>query len=322
MVHPPSRAFFRRKAACAVLWLTAAACTPALSELRKDIPASETQFDIALLDGDPQGRLAAIRRLCHPLATLEQQRLGFGIARRAVQPVGSSETGQADSTKSAAQPPQAPAENLELARCAALIAADANIPQGERAAFLEEGIAAARRAGSDAILTGKCTEAGENGTGEKTLSSQSSAPQTCSAENAQAAYVHAVLAGQKMRLTGMTEALRLLGEEITLLKAAQAVPDEEQGGPLRLLGFIYLKAPAWPAGPGDLDKSLELLSAAVSRYPSHPLNHLFLAAALNEDGDSEAAAAEISRGLQLADEHLWGRQAAQWRDLDSLTEVR
>ena len=290
----------------------ASACAPSLSDLRKEIPPDKTQFDLALLDGDPQGRLVVIRRLCQPLASPAQQRLGFHLARRAAE--------QSNPSKSAVQQTPAFAENLELARCAALIAADAETPPGEQLAFLEEGIAAAQKAGSEAVLAGTCAAPSTDSTSARAPDPPSVSP--CGENTARAAYVHAVLAGQKMRLAGMTEALRLLGDELALLNAAQAVPDEDMGGPLRLLGFIYLKAPAWPAGPGDLDRSLELLQTAVKRHPSHPLNHLFLAAVLNEDGDREAAAAEIALGLKLADERLWGRQAIQWRDLDALTAVR
>ena len=74
-----------------------------------------------------------------------------------------------------------------------------------------------------------------------------------------------------------------------------------EGEPLRVLAAIYLKAPPWPAGPGDEEKALELLEEAVKKYPSHPLNHMFYAEALMEVEDYEAALDEIQTARDLVD---------------------
>ncbi|MGI5863643.1 MAG: hypothetical protein ACOX6T_16520 [Myxococcales bacterium] len=109
------------------------------------------------------------------------------------------------------------------------------------------------------------------------------------------------------------EALSLLPKEIEALEAASAEPEQDLGGPLRVLGMLYMKAPAWPAGPGDLEKSLELLEEAARRFPSHPLNRLFYAEALAEDDEKQSAAAELEAAMKLARPELWGNYAERWQ---------
>lgn len=104
--------------------------------------------------------------------------------------------------------------------------------------------------------------------------------------------------------------------ESELKRAVALSPGLDDGGPLRVLGALYLKAPAWPSGIGDLDKALELLRQAVNEYPDHPLNHLFYAQALWED-DSDANAAqikaELALGLKLLEEERWGYRKTPWQ---------
>ncbi|MBI5542630.1 MAG: tetratricopeptide repeat protein [Deltaproteobacteria bacterium] len=131
--------------------------------------------------------------------------------------------------------------------------------------------------------------------------------------DARAAYWMALNLGMVIYQRGYA-AMPLLPVEVAALKTAQGAPDLDLGGPLRALGMLYLKAPPWPAGPGDLDAALELLKTAVDNYPSHPLNHLFYAQALRENGDGEAATAELKRASDLARIELWGDYAARWQE--------
>ncbi len=102
--------------------------------------------------------------------------------------------------------------------------------------------------------------------------------------------------------------------EQALQKAEQLSPAVDQGGPLRLSGMLYLKAPAWPSGIGDGDKALDYLKQAVERYPEHPLNHLFYAQALWEvDAQGTAAQAELAKGLTALNTGSWGYNQAIWR---------
>jgi len=104
--------------------------------------------------------------------------------------------------------------------------------------------------------------------------------------------------------------------ESEMKHAVALSPDIDDGGPLRLLGALYLKAPAWPNGIGDLDKALDLLKTAVTKHPNHPLNHLFYAQALwAEDGDSNVnqVKSEFNLGEKLLAEGNWGYNKLPWK---------
>ena len=104
--------------------------------------------------------------------------------------------------------------------------------------------------------------------------------------------------------------------EREMKRAVELSPELDDGGPLRLLGMLYLKAPPWPTGIGDGDKALDLLKQALAQYPGHPLNHLFYALALWEvEGDSAANQAqnELAAGLKLLGEGDWGYNKAPWK---------
>ncbi len=291
--------------AVASLWpaLALCACAPSLAELRSDLPARAGDFDAALLDADRSGQIAAAERLCHPLADAAQRALGFELARRA----HAADSGDAGTA-------------LLLARCAYFRAEE------ERdAALLARvsaiGIAAAEVAGSGQVSA--CL--GLSGLKKSAVAAAPPAPDqmpACPPAVARAAYQHALLIGLRMRVAGMREALALLDRALALLDRARLCAEEDQGGPLRVLAMIYLKAPAWPAGPGDLDLALELLQEAATRFPTHPLNRIFLAAALLEDGQEARAREELATGLGLADEALWGTAARAWRDVDALVGLK
>lgn len=101
--------------------------------------------------------------------------------------------------------------------------------------------------------------------------------------------------------------------EQALEKATQLTPAIDEGGPLRLLGMLYLKAPPWPAGIGDGDKALDLLKQAAERYPAHPLNHLFYAQALWEvDEQGAQARSALAVGREKLKTGPWGYNQAIW----------
>ena len=106
---------------------------------------------------------------------------------------------------------------------------------------------------------------------------------------------------------------RLEGE---MKKALAQSPEIDEGGPLRLLGTLYIKAPAWPNGIGDRDKGYDLLERAVKKFPGHPLNHLFYAQAILavDDGDAPALAkSEFMLGEKLLAQGNWGYSRPSWQ---------
>jgi len=116
------------------------------------------------------------------------------------------------------------------------------------------------------------------------------------------------------QITLAIENLSRLEDEMK--RAMDLSPDIDDGGPLRILGALYLKAPAWPNGIGDPDKALELLEKAVKKHPGHPLNHLFYAQALCAEGDEATlsqARAEYALGEKLLAEGSWGFNKEPWK---------
>ena len=104
--------------------------------------------------------------------------------------------------------------------------------------------------------------------------------------------------------------------EQEMKKAMELTPDIDSGGPLRLLGTLYSKAPAWPDGIGDRDKGVELLAQAVNKFPNHPLNHLFYAEALlaaDDNGAMEKAKAQFSIGENVLAQGNWGYSLPSWQ---------
>jgi hypothetical protein len=114
----------------------------------------------------------------------------------------------------------------------------------------------------------------------------------------------------------LTLAMENLGRlEAEMKKALALSPDIDAGGPMRLLGTLYIKAPAWPNGIGDRDKGLDLLEQAVKKYPGHPLNHLFYAQAIwatDDEGASARAKAQFALGEKLLAQGNWGYSKPSW----------
>jgi tetratricopeptide (TPR) repeat protein len=140
-------------------------------------------------------------------------------------------------------------------------------------------------------------------------------------ENPEACYYFALNQGLILYKKGLF-GLNKLPEIFEALKIAQKTEGLDQGGPLRVLGMLYLKAPAWPSGIGDLDKSLELLEKAVKKYPSHPQNFMFYAQALIEDDNKTKALANLDIAYKLATPEIWGMYySKKWRtEIDTLTK--
>jgi tetratricopeptide (TPR) repeat protein len=107
-----------------------------------------------------------------------------------------------------------------------------------------------------------------------------------------------------------------------LEQACALAPDEDQGGPYRVMGMLYFRAPPWPQGIGDEEKALELLSKAAKKYPGHPLNHLFYAKvlwAIEEEDALPKVEKHLAQAYQLLQNGSWGEAGPRW--LKELTEL-
>ena len=131
-------------------------------------------------------------------------------------------------------------------------------------------------------------------------------------DDAGAAFLHSLNLGLYLHARGMM-AVGRLSELVATLKVAGVKPAQDEGGPLRVLGLLYVKAPGWPVGPGDLDAALEILHRAVREYPDHPLNHLYLAYALWDAGERDRARDELVRARELCQAERFGDWAARWQ---------
>jgi len=101
-------------------------------------------------------------------------------------------------------------------------------------------------------------------------------------------------------------------------------PDFEQAGCYRVLGNIYAQSPSFSLNPQnitqDLDKSLSYFREAVKLAPNYPLNRFFLAKALEQNGENEAAKAELQAFDRLPPEGL-DRDYPDWKkERDALAQ--
>lgn len=137
-------------------------------------------------------------------------------------------------------------------------------------------------------------------------------------EDPVAAYYGGTLLGVMIEAEGIAGAGELSRME-RILESSLREPGTDYGGPARVLGMLYLRAPAWPLGPGDPDRALELLGRAASEHPDYPENGLFYARALLEEGRRE----DSKQALETAEAALaageWGDYAVLWeKELASL----
>jgi len=72
-------------------------------------------------------------------------------------------------------------------------------------------------------------------------------------------------------------------------RAVELDPLFSDGAPLRALGTLLVKAPSWPAGPGDVERGIELLTRAVLEHRDDPANHYYFGEALLADGRRQEA---------------------------------
>lgn len=128
---------------------------------------------------------------------------------------------------------------------------------------------------------------------------------------AQAHYYRALCWGARAQARPL-EGLPLVRRMLSAAERAAALdPSCEHGGPERLLGGLYLRAPAWPVSIGDPEQAVEHLEKAVALDPRWPENHLLLAEALWAD----ERPLEARQALELAEATLQGLGLPGWRPI-------
>ena len=125
------------------------------------------------------------------------------------------------------------------------------------------------------------------------------------AQSPEASYYYALNLGLVMRHKGLA-ALAKLDDLKKALDHCQDQTALDYGGPQRVLGMLYLKAPAWPQGIGDIDAALELLQFVAQEYPDFPQNRMFYAEALYGEGLLDEAKDQLSKASNDVTLDKWG----------------
>ena len=74
-----------------------------------------------------------------------------------------------------------------------------------------------------------------------------------------------------------------------LRRAIERNAGYDHAGPHRVLALVLLRAPGWPAGPGDPESGLMQARAALQLEPNYPPNLLAMAEALQKNGQGSAS---------------------------------
>ncbi len=139
-------------------------------------------------------------------------------------------------------------------------------------------------------------------------------------ENGMAHYLAAYLAG----LEAENDTLRGLALapviERSALEAARLSPQLDHGGPDRMLGELYLRAPGPPVSIGDLEKALAHYKRAVVRDPDFFENRLGLAKAYLEDEEPGPACDQL-RKILICMPPCSGREGPWQQALDLMKQL-
>lgn len=116
-------------------------------------------------------------------------------------------------------------------------------------------------------------------------------------DDAACAYWLAVSLGLQARERPATapDGIRKMLEAVDRAEALD--PRVEHAGPARLRALVLLRAPGWPAGPGDPEAGLDEARRAVDLDPDYPPNLLALAEALAKNDDPRGSEEAARRAL-------------------------
>jgi tetratricopeptide (TPR) repeat protein len=128
-------------------------------------------------------------------------------------------------------------------------------------------------------------------------------------------FYYAEALGLQVRAQG-TSAIQLLPEIAEHVEAAaKLAPELEDGAPLRLLGTMLVKAPAWPQGPGDADRGMKILQDAMERHPQRAEAYIHYADVLLDASRIQDALRYLARAKDLVGKNPRARKL--WLDVDA-----
>jgi hypothetical protein len=157
--------------------------------------------------------------------------------------------------------------------------------------------------GQDALATADALEALIE-RGADTPADREFAYQTIRAqktEGAAYAFARAAVTGRLVQQRGLRGARQVGEVERWALRSREADPDFRDGAATRLLGTLYVIAPATFLEHGDSEQGLELLEQLVQDRPDVVENHLRLAEAFIALGDPEPAGPHLCTSLAQRD---------------------
>ncbi len=103
----------------------------------------------------------------------------------------------------------------------------------------------------------------------------------------------------------------------TVLKSAQTAvsldPNFESGLARQVLGAVYVYAPPWPAGVGDMDEAIDTLEGLVKDFPQQPHNVFFMAEAYRKVGQREDAIRQYKAVLKFKRRGIWRLEGKHYR---------
>lgn len=103
--------------------------------------------------------------------------------------------------------------------------------------------------------------------------------------SAEDALGHAIIAGRLAQISGLAAPSLVAEVERYARQSAELDPALRAGAAQRLLGTLYVNAPAALLSHGDSEVGLELLEGVVKRFPEHVPNRLRLAEGFVALGD-------------------------------------
>jgi hypothetical protein len=121
--------------------------------------------------------------------------------------------------------------------------------------------------------------------------------QTPEEDTAAYAFARAVVTGRLVQSRGLRGASQVGEVESWAMRSRELDPDFRDGAATRLLGTLYVIAPATFLKHGDSETGLELLEQLTEQQPGVPENQLRLAEAYIALGDAEPAAPHLCASL-------------------------
>jgi hypothetical protein len=117
------------------------------------------------------------------------------------------------------------------------------------------------------------------------------------ADTAADAFGHAAIIGRKVQESGLRAALLVGDVERYARRSRELDPNFREGAATRMLGTLYVIAPATLLKHGDSETGLELLEELTTAHPETPENHLRLAEAYIALNDPEPAVPHLCFAL-------------------------